>query len=514
MTDLIRPNISVNTEITDIYDSRNALNADQKSANQSSTDQKSADQKSADQNKHSTTPSQYPIADNSNYQGNHTETNTNTASAKKAEEIKKDTRRHTVLLGAGFAGIRCLDQLTNHSTDRITLVDRNDYHFFPPLIYQVSAGFLAPSDISYPLRKFISDYDHVFYRQGNLLRIDTKAKTIILDTGTIHYDRLIIAIGADTNYFGNDDIKTHALPMKTINDALSIRNHLLSQFNYAASLPVAEREPYLTIVIAGGGPSGVELAGVMSEIRLNILQKEYPELRGNVGGITLVTADPVLLPPMSEKSQAYAQSQMQDFKVELIFSDPVEGYDGHEVRLKSGKILHTHNLIWTTGVICRPIEGLNEADYGRGKRLLVDEHLALINHPDIYAIGDIALATHQDGYQNGHPQLGQVASAQGTYLGKFLTGKAHKPFVYHHSGDMAMIGRLTAVADIKGRHLKGFIGWLSWVIIHILALSTAKNRLATTWNWMIAFFTGNQSFRMSIHHPYEDTAKLEDKLKP
>lgn len=419
-------------------------------------------------------------------------------------------RRHTVLLGAGFAGIRCLEQLAKHCNDRITLIDRNDYHFFPPLIYQVSAGFLAPSDISYPLRKFIADDAHVYYRQGNLLSIDAVAKVVTLDTGEITYDRLIIAIGADTNYFGKDEIKAHALPMKTINDALSIRNHLLAQFNYAASLPVAEREPYLTIVIAGGGPSGVELAGVMSEIRLNILHKEYPELLDNIGGITLVTADPVLLPPMSEKAQAYAKSQMQDFKVELIFSDPVENYDGYEVRLKSGKVLYTHNLIWTTGVICRPIEGLNEADYGRGKRLLVDEHLALVNHQDIYAIGDIALATHQEGYQNGHPQLGQVASAQGTYLGKYLSGKTDKPFSYHHSGDMAMIGRLTAVADLKGLHLRGFIGWLSWVIIHILALSTAKNRLATTWNWMIAFFTGNQSFRMSIHHPYEDSFSLEE----
>lgn len=189
---------------------------------------------------------------------------------------KTDNRRHIVLIGAGFAGIRCLEQLAKHSADRITLVDRNDYHFFPPLIYQVSAGFLASSDISYPLRRFISNYDNVRYRQGTLLSINPKDKSITLDTGSLSYDRLIIAKGAETNYFGNQEIAMHALPMKTIKDALSIRNHMLSQFNYAASLPVAEREPYLSIVIAGGGPSGVELAGVMSEIRRYTLHKEYP----------------------------------------------------------------------------------------------------------------------------------------------------------------------------------------------------------------------------------------------
>lgn len=421
---------------------------------------------------------------------------------------KVDTRRHTVLIGAGFGGIRCLEQLAKHSGDRITLIDRNDYNFFPPLIYQVSAGFLSPSDISYPLRKFISDYDNVTYRQGSLVSLDTTDKVISLDTGDIDYDRLIIAIGTEPNYFGNEEIETHALPMKTVNDALSIRNHMLAQFNRAASLPVEERAPYLNIVIAGGGPSGVELAGVMSEILLYIMQEEYPELADSTGEITLVTADTVLLPPMSEEAQGYAKTQMENFKVSLIFSDPVEGYDGHIVKLKSGQTLRTQNLLWVTGVTCKPIDGLDEADYGHGHRLLVDDHLTLKNHPDIYALGDIALATYDKDYPKGHPQLGQVASSEGTYVGKYLSGKTDQPFKYHHSGDMAMIGRLTAVADTKGMHLKGFIAWLAWVVVHILSLNTAKNQIATAWNWMIAFFTGNQSFRMGIH-PYESKVKLE-----
>lgn len=435
-------------------------------------------------------------------------------SAKLPEKLptEADNRRHIVLIGAGFAGIRCLEQLAKYSADRITLVDRNDYHFFPPLIYQVSAGFLASSDISYPLRRYISNYDNVRYRQGTLLSINPKDKTITLDTGEISYDRLIIAKGAETNYFGNQELAMHALPMKTIKDALSIRNHMLSQFNYAASLPVAEREPYLSIVIAGGGPSGVELAGVMSEIRRYTLHKEYPELLDNIGGITLVTADPVLLAPMSESSQQYTKLQMEKFRVDLIFSDPVKSYDGHMVTLQSGQTLHTHNLIWTAGVTCDFIQGLDTEDYGQGKRLLVDSHLSLINHNDIYALGDIALATHDEAYPKGHPQLGQVASSQGTYLGKYLSGKTEKAFHYKHSGDMAMIGRLTAVADINGSHLKGFIAWFAWVVIHILSLSTAKNRLATTWNWMVAFFTGKQSFRMSIE-PHEDSFKLKKESK-
>lgn len=405
---------------------------------------------------------------------------------------------HTVIIGAGFAGLRAMNRLAKDASQRITLIDRHDYNFFPPLIYQVAAGFLAPSDISYPLRKYIVGNDNVRYRQGIFQGLDTQRNTVMLDNGEVTYDRLVLAIGAEPNYFGNANIEKHAFAMKRLSEALHIRNRLLQQFNYAATLPKAERAPYLRIVIAGGGPSGVELAGVLSEIRNDIFANEYPELEQALSVIELITADPHLLMPMREKSQRYAKERLEQYGVNITFSDPVADYDGTTIRLASGKEIRAKTLIWTAGVKCPRIDGLQDADIGRGNRLLVDEHLRLINHDNIYALGDIAVCHHDKNYPDGYPQLGQVAMSQGTYLGNNLRRKRPKPYVYKHRGDMAMIGRMRAVADINGFSFNGFVAWVTWVWIHIIALSTNKNRIATTYNWMISFFTRNQSMRMEI----------------
>lgn len=409
---------------------------------------------------------------------------------------------HTVVVGAGFGGVRLVKGLANSPDHQVTLIDRNDYNFFPPLIYQVAAGFLAPSDISYPLRKLVSTHQNIRYRQAELRYVDPDKRVIGLNSGELPYDRLVLAMGAEANFFGNEAIQKHAIPMKQLSDALAIRNRLLHQFNQAASLPEHEREPYLNIVIAGGGPSGVELAGVLAEIRNDIFSKEYPELKtvdGRVGGtIELVTADPVLLPPMREKSQRYAQQKMEEYGVKLTFSDPVSNYDGEVVDLQSGRQIRTKALIWTAGVSCRKIDGFSGADYGRGNRLQVNQHLQLTNYPEIYAIGDMAIATHDKQYPEGHPQLGQTAMSQGIYVSKYILGRTHKAYRYKHRGDMAMIGRLKAVADLKFWSINGMLAWFAWVWVHIIALITAKNRVATAYNWMIAFFTRNQSLRMEI----------------
>lgn len=405
---------------------------------------------------------------------------------------------HTVIIGAGFAGLRTMNHLAKDRSQRITLIDRHDYNFFPPLIYQVAAGFLAPSDISYPLRKYIAGSGNVHYRQGILQGIDTQRNCVMLDNGELLYDRLVLAIGAEPNYFGNVNIEKYAFPMKRLSEALHIRNRLLQQFNYAATLPTSERAPYLKVVIAGGGPSGVELAGVLSEIRNDIFAREYPEFGADIGNIELITADPELLMPMSAKSQQYAKIKLEQYGVKMTFSDPVKDYDGLTVTLFSGKTLQAKTMIWTAGVKCTRIDGLNDADFHRSNRLLVDAHLRLVNHDNIYALGDIAICHSDKKYPDGHPQLGQVAMSQGNYLGDNLRRKNPRPYAYKHRGDMAMIGRLKAVADIHSINFKGFSAWLAWVWIHIIALSTNKNRIATTYNWMISFFTRNQSMRMEI----------------
>lgn len=407
---------------------------------------------------------------------------------------------HTVVIGAGFGGFRVMAGLGKDKAQKITIIDRHDYNFFPPLIYQVAAGFLSPSDISYPLRKYIVNHDNISYRQGIFQAVDTQRQVVILDNGEVAYDRLVLAMGSEPNYFGNENIEKHAFPMKRLSDSIKIRNRLLHQFNYAATLPENEREPYLRIVVAGGGPSGVELAGVLSEIRNDIFAREYPEFKNTAGSVELVTADPVLLAPMSEKSQQYAKKELEDYGVKITLSDPVKDYDGSTVTLFSGQQIETKTMIWVAGVQCKRVEGLQDADFTeRGNRLLVDDNLKLINYDNIYALGDIALCTSDVKYPQGHPQLGQVAMSQGKYLGKKLRINAKMtPYAYKHRGDMAMVGRLRAVADIDNLSFGGFTAWVTWVWIHIIALSTAKNRIATTYNWMIAFFTRNQSMRMEM----------------
>ena len=405
-----------------------------------------------------------------------------------------------VILGGGFAGVNIARELGHNANYSITLIDKNNYNFFPPLIYQVAAGFMSPSDISYPFRKLFNRQPRARFRKGTVTRIDSKAKRVHFEQGgSQEYDTLIIALGAQPNYFGNRDVEQNAYTMKTLGDALAIRNNILAQLEAACAQPPEARGPYLHLVVAGGGASGVELTGILAEMRRDIFDKDYPELEGEHGRLTLVTADPVLLPPMREVSQRYTEASLKKLGVDIIYSDPVTAYDGQTITLKSGTTIEAKSLIWTAGVTAVKLAGIPESSYGRGNRLRVDRQLRVIGMEDIYALGDCAAVEGDPAYPNGHPQLGQVAKAQGKYLGKRLNRNGDQPFTYKHKGDMAMIGRLSAVADMpSGRSLHGVIAWIIWVIVHILALVTFKNRVAATYNWSIAFLTENQAMRMNI----------------
>ena len=407
--------------------------------------------------------------------------------------------KKVVILGGGFAGVNLARDLGRNPQYSITLIDKNNYNFFPPLIYQVAAGFMSPSDISYPFRKLFNRHPRARYRKGTVTRVDTAAKRVFLEQGdSVSYDTLIIALGAQPNYFGNREVEQNAYTMKTLGDALAIRNNILAQLEAACAQPREARAPYLHLVVAGGGASGVELTGILAEMRRDIFDKDYPELEGEHGQLTLVTADPVLLPPMREVSQRYTAAALQKLGVDIIYNDPVTAYDGQTITLKSGTTIAAKSLIWTAGVTAVKLAGIADSSYGRGNRLRVDRQLRVIGLDDVYAIGDCAIVEGDSAYPNGHPQLGQVAKAQGKYLGKAL-GRSDKAFVYKHRGDMAMSGRLSAVADMPGgRSLQGMIAWFIWVVVHILALVTFKNRIAATYNWSIAFLTKNQAMRMNI----------------
>ncbi|WP_298079175.1 NAD(P)/FAD-dependent oxidoreductase [uncultured Cardiobacterium sp.] len=405
-----------------------------------------------------------------------------------------------VILGGGFAGVNLARDLGHNPDYSITLIDKNNYNFFPPLIYQVAAGFMSPSDISYPFRKLLNRQPRARFRKGTVTRVDTKAKRVFLEQGgSLEYDILIVALGAQPNYFGNREVEQNAYTMKTIGDALAIRNNILAQLEAACAQPPQARAPYLHFVVAGGGASGVELTGILAEMRRDIFDKDYPELEGEHGKLTLVTADPVLLPPMREVSQRYTAAALQKLGVDIIYNDPVTAYDGQTITLKSGNTLEAKSLIWTAGVTAVKLAGFADSCYARGNRLRVDRNLRVIGLEDVYALGDCAMVEGDPDYPNGHPQLGQVAKAQGKYLGKQLGRNSDKPFTYKHKGDMAMIGRLSAVADMPGgRCLHGIPAWIIWVIVHILALVTMKNRVAAAYNWSIAFLTKNQAMRMNI----------------
>lgn len=412
---------------------------------------------------------------------------------------------HIVVIGGGFAGVNIAKSLANKKNFQVTLVDKNNYNFFPPLIYQVATAYLEPTSISYPFRKLFSGKDNLHFRLGEVKKIVPAENKIILDSGELTYDQLVFATGAETNYFGMENVKQHAIPMKTLSDALEMRNRLLEQMEKAViSNDAAEIKKLVTIVIAGGGPTGVELAGMFAEMKNGILRKEYPALSGKGVEIILVDGGNVVLAPMSPQSQQDTFEALTKLGVKIKFDYQVKDYVDDTILFTNGERIATKNLIWAAGVTASVFEGLPVESYGRGRRMLVDEYNKLNGTKNIYAVGDTCFQTTDTHFPNGHPQVAQVAIQQGLNLAKnfqsLVNGKALKAFTYVDKGSMAIIGRNKAVVDLpKPRlHLKGFIAWLAWLFIHLLSLITYRNRVRTFWNWMIAYFTKDQSLRMII----------------
>lgn len=410
-----------------------------------------------------------------------------------------------VIIGGGFAGINLAKALGNHKDFQVTLVDKNNYNFFPPLIYQVATGFLEPSSISYPFRKLFAGKDNIRFRLGGLLKVVPEENKVILSNGELAYDQLVFATGAETSYFGMENVRKNAIPMKTVDDAIEMRNHFLLQMERASvSTDPKEIKKLLTIVVAGGGPTGVEISGMFAEMRRDILRKEYPELAGKGGGIYLVDGGPALLAPMSLKSQQGTYNDLTSLGVKVLLDTIVKDFVDEKVIFGNGESIETKNLIWAAGVTAKTFEGIPAESYGRGKRMLVDAYNKLQGAENIYALGDTCLQTSDVNFPNGHPQVAQVAIQQGLLLAKnfkrMVAGKELQPFAYNDKGSMAIIGKAKAVVDLPRpkMHLKGFIAWLAWLFIHLMSLVTYRNRVRTFWNWMIAYFTKDQSLRMII----------------
>ena len=414
-------------------------------------------------------------------------------------------KKQIVIIGGGFAGLNFAKTISNNSNFEITLVDKVNYNFFPPLLYQVATGFLEISSISYPFRKMLSGSKIRFW-MGELQEIVSNENKIILNNGELQYDYLVIATGTATNYFGMENVKKNAIPMKTLEDALNMRNTMLQRTEIASnSLDIKEQEELMTIVVAGGGPTGVELSGMFAEMSKTIIHKEYPELSHVKNAkIYLVDGGPALLAPMSKNSQEETLKQIKKLGVEVLLNKQVVDYDGQTVSFKDGSTIRTRNLIWAAGVTAMRFNGLSDEMYGRSNRLLVDEFNKIIGTENIYAIGDTAFMESDKNFPNGHPQVAQPAMQQGKNLAKnlilALANKPQKPFQYKDKGSMAIIGRNKAVVDLPKPkvHFKGFFAWLAWLFVHLISLITYRNRILTFYNWMTAYFAKDQSLRMII----------------
>lgn len=425
--------------------------------------------------------------------------------------MEQKTPKKVVIVGGGFAGINLIKKLCKDNRFQITLVDRNNYHFFPPLLYQVATAFIEPSNISYPFRRMFQKKTNLRFYMGSLVKVNPEKNTIETDTGELDYDYLVLALGTESNYFGMEQVKKNSLPMKTIDDALNLRNHLLLNMEKAVrTTDPKEKEKHLNIVIAGGGPTGVELAGMLAELARNIAAKEYPEIKNLRSHLYLVDAGKALLGPMSEKSQKEATRVLKKLGVHVINNTAVKDYNNGVVLLADGRTINTNVMIWASGVTAREVPGLPASVIARGRRIMVDEFNRVQGLPNVFAVGDICLQTTDKNWPKGHPQLAQVAIQQGKLLAenlpRLLDNKPLKPFAYHDKGSMAIIAKYKAVADLPTIFFKGYFAWLVWLFIHIIPLIGFRNKVKLAFSWFWSFITNDPTLRLIIR-PRKENVK-------
>jgi NADH:ubiquinone reductase (H+-translocating) len=410
-----------------------------------------------------------------------------------------------VIIGGGFAGVNLAKQLKNKKEFHITLVDKNNYNFFPPLLYQVATGMLDVSSISTPFRTLFKGVGNISFRMGELLEVEPESNRVKFSTGKLNYDILVIATGTQSNFFGMENIEKHGLPMKTIDDAVEMRNYLLQKTEEATyTTDPVKRAKLRNVVISGAGPTGVEVAGMLAEMRNDLMEKIYPELSSTELEIFLVDAASTVLPPMREKSQNYTYKALKEMGVQVKLEKMVEDYKDDTVYFKDGDTIETETLIWTAGVTAPVFKGIPEESYGRGNRLLVNEFNRVEGTDNIYAIGDASLQKSDPNFPEGHPQLANVAMQQGQHLAKnvmaMANGTALTPFRYFDKGSMAIIGKSKAVADlnIPETTFTGWVAWMMWLFVHLFQLINYRNRIKTMWNWTTAYFKQDQSLGMIV----------------
>jgi len=414
-----------------------------------------------------------------------------------------DNKKKVVIVGGGFAGIRLAKKFANNPKLDVIVLDQHNYHFFPPLLYEVSTAFIEPSNIIYPFRKLFQKASNIRFHMGKLDKVLPEFNKLVTDQVTLSYDYLVLAMGTEPNYFGNENIKKNAIAMKSIEDALMIRNHILfSMEKSMRSVILEEKQKFSTIVIAGGGPTGVELAGKIAELGRNIADKDYPEALGLKAKIYLIEGAPNLLNTMSINAQQEAYRVLEKLGVIIMLNTLVNDYQNSEVKLSSGEIIIAETLLWTSGVKARKVDGIVAACIGRGDRILVNDINQVDGYSNLFCIGDQALALHDTRYPQGHPQLAQVAIQQGKQLAENLQreilGIKTKPFLYKNKGSMAIISKFKAVVDLPKMYFGGLAAWLVWLLVHLVPLTGVRNRLKLLSNWFWSLMTNDPALRSII----------------
>ena len=407
-----------------------------------------------------------------------------------------------VIIGGGFAGINLAKGLLDNGF-QIVMLDRYNYHTFQPLLYQVATAGLEAGAIAGPIRRLFSDEENFFFRLALVEKINAEKNTIDTSIGSLRYDYLVIANGAKTNYFGNDKMAKLVFPMKQLPQALDLRSHILQNFEKATLVTnYDEKQTLMDYVIVGGGPTGVELAGALGELKMHVLPADYPELDFRQMDIHLIEGSGRLLNGMSQESGDKALEYLKKFGVDVWLETRVEDYDGREVTLTNGKKFVSRTVIWAAGITGNLIQGLNPECITRGNRILTDDYNKVVGHTNIFAVGDISFIKTELN-PNGHPQVAQVAIQQAKNLAKNLISiskkpAALKPFKYKDLGSMATIGRNKAVVDLPGWKFQGIFAWFVWLLIHLLAIAGFKNKISILVSWLWDYFTYDKSTRLII----------------
>jgi len=425
--------------------------------------------------------------------------------------IPETAQKRIVIIGAGFGGLKVAQKLIG-SGYQIVIIDKNNYHQFQPLFYQVASAGIEPSSILFPLRKIFQNQKDVFIRVAEVYSVDPKKKELQTSLSTVWYDYLIISSGVNSNFFGMKNMEEYAIPMKSASEAMALRNRLLQSFEKAVTLrDQNERKALLNVIVVGGGPTGVEVAGAIAEMKKFVLPKDYPDLNFDVMQITLIEGSSAVLGGMSKHASEKAIFYLQRLGITVLLNTRVTDFDGSILSIGDGTQIETKTVIWAAGISGVVPEGLPDDSIGRGKRIIVDNYNHLKGFDDIYAIGDVSLMSTSD-YPNGHPQVAQVAIQQGRNLAlNFLLMKRKselRPFKYIDRGSMATIGRNRAVADLSFLKFSGFIAWLTWMFVHLMAIVGVKNRLLIFINWMWNYMTYDQSLRLILWAAKKDPTKI------